>query len=708
MNRIKLNYKSTLLLLSSLFLTAGLFSVPISAATIETQQGNPSLQKTAPKTSQTVSETQTSTSTSTAALTEEQKTLPAAAANQKEAVITSSLSQTLTNPASSTTVSSATTSAPKAKKDFGLKDYLQTDATALAAMVRKGDISSQELVKLALKAVEQTNGDLNNVISLRSDEALKEAQQLKDTGQPFLGVPLLVKGLGHTIKGGQNTNGLSFMAGTLSSSTGRYVKALQDAGFIIIGQTSYPEMGWINVTNSDLYGITHNPWNLAHNPGGSSGGSAAAVAIGQVPIASASDGGGSIRIPASWSGTIGFFPTIGVTAGNSATTYNNVGHFAESKTMRDTENLFNALLKTDVLDNSLSKNKPIAYTRQTPAGTPISPDALKALDQAVTFLKSQGYQMQEVNYPINGQQLMKAYYTLAASSASSLDLLAQKKLKRHLQLGDTELLTWALYQTSRDLTKKDLQAAYAQIDSIRAQMSDFYQKFPVFLTPTTAFPAPSADYHHISPDMKPRLQDMSALTKAEKLQLIYDQWLPAWTLTPYTQLANLTQTPAISLPTYVTADGLPLGIMFNTYQKNDCTLLALGRLFEDAGLFQTFYHHLSSHKTESVFNNPSAAGQSFYQKRSVSHQLFISKSKQPSSPLQQINSRYSFKQKTLSQSQQQVIQSQAFLPQTNTQDESHLILLGLSCLLLFTISYPIKSNKSLLFIASSFNRKHRP
>ena len=472
-----------------------------------------------------------------------------------------------------------------------LEQYRQMDATSLAQMVRSGKVTSQDLIKLAVEMIEKTNPELNSVISLRVEEAQKEAAALEDKGQPFLGVPILVKGLGHAIKGGDSSNGLSFLQGQTSKLTSAYVKALQKAGFIVLGQANYPEMGWINVTTSDSHGATHNPWNLSRNPGGSSGGSSAAVAIGQVPLASASDGGGSIRIPASWSGTVGFFPTLGVTAGNSLTDHGQVVNFAMTRSMEDTRALFENLLKEEVLENSLDKSQVIAYSTKTPAGTPISPDAIEAVNQAVAFLKSKGYTLEEVDYPIDGEALMKAYYAIAANSATTVNYLAKQKLKRALQKEDVELLTWALYQAGSSLSKEDMAQAYSHIQSVRETMDRFFKKYPIFLTPTNAFTAPEADYHHIPKDLVGKLKDMSGLTKEERMQLIYDQWLPAWTLTPFTQLANLTQTPAISLPTYVSKAGLPLGIMFHTYRKNDRSLLALGDLFEQAGLFQTLYNH---------------------------------------------------------------------------------------------------------------------
>ncbi|HES9169559.1 TPA: amidase [Streptococcus pyogenes] len=434
-----------------------------------------------------------------------------------------------------------------------LEDYKAASASQLAEWARQQRLTGQQLLDFALETIKETNPELNNVISLREPLARQESEQMTDEGQPFYKVPILVKGLGHTVAGSSNTNGLAFLKDKTSSSTSAFVKQLQKAGFIVVGQSSFPEMGWINVTNSNLYGNTHNPWQLDQNPGGSSGGSAAAVASGQVSLASASDGGGSTRIPASWSGLIGLHPTRGILEGNPTSERSNVSHFALTKSMEDTEKLFQFLLKDKAkaqqnpqrLDTSI----PIAYSTQTPAGTPISEEAI------------------------------------AASAAPSINFMAQQTLKRPLQKEDVELLSWALYQTGKDLTKEDVNKAWEGIAAMTEQLNQFYQKYPIFLTPTTAYPAPAADYHHIPKDLVAQLSDMSGLSKEEKLDLIYRQWLPAWTLTLFTQLANLTGTPSLSLPTHVTKSGLPLGILVNSGAHNDSLLLQLGQLFEKANRF---------------------------------------------------------------------------------------------------------------------------
>lgn len=493
-----------------------------------------------------------------------------------------------------------------------IEDYRVATASEMAAWIREGRVEPQTLFDFAYQIIDETNPKLNNVISTRRELALEEFNAMEYTGQPFYGVPILVKGLGHTVEGGYNSNGLEFMKDNISTRSGSFTRALQDLGFVVLGQTSYPQFGWINVTNSDLYGDTHNPWDLEHNPGGSSGGSSAAVSIGQVPIASASDAGGSTRIPASWSGLIGLHPTRGVLLRNSTSEKSQTSHFAMTKSMEDTRALFEGLLnprQSDrLVEDTLSTDLPIAYSYKTPAGTPIDMEAILAVKNAVEFLNEQGYTTVEVDYPIDGRRLMLNYYTIAASGASSINFMANQKqnLGRDITADDVELLTWALYQMSQKLNSDDVNAAWEDIRLIENELSEFYKQYPILLTATTSTTAPSADYNHIPEELIPLLSDMSELTKEEGLNLIYDQWLPAWTKTPYTQLGNLTGTPSLSLPTHVSEDGLPLGILFGAEQGFDRLLLDLGDLFESQNELKMLHNYVKEpvDPTPPVTDNP--------------------------------------------------------------------------------------------------------
>lgn len=467
-------------------------------------------------------------------------------------------------------------------------DYKNMSATELAEMVRNKEVTSEYLVQEAYKVIKEENPKLNAVIGLREAEALEEARNIEDTGQPFLGVPILVKGLGHTVKGMPNSNGFPFAKDQLAGSNGSFVKALQSAGFIILGQTNYPEMGWRNITDSALYGPTGSPWNPNYQAGGSSGGAGASVASGMNPIASGSDAGGSIRIPASWNGIVGLKPSRGVIKANSTSNKGQVVHFANTRDMTDTKLLFEALRneKVSIKDTAFSKDLKIAYSTESPVGTPVTQDAVDAVNQAVAFLRSQGFDVVEAKPEIDGIKLMENYYTIAAGSAGVAEYLGNQILKRPITIEDVDILTWALYQTGKVTSKEEVNEAWDFSHEAQAVMENFHQSYPIYLTPTTASTAPLVGDPLITPENLKKMSEIDQMEAPDRKKLIYDQWLDALTYTPYTQLANLTGEPALSLPTFVSSNGLPLGIQLNAATGEDRLLLEFGQLFEDNKQFK--------------------------------------------------------------------------------------------------------------------------
>ena len=526
------------------------------------------------ETSQTVANLESETTSQTVMQEKESSSAIAESSSRNVVAVTTETTNEIQN-------SDTDEKAVSAENAFSETDYKQATALELATLVREKKVTSEELVKIALAITKRENPTLNAVITLE-EAALTEAKALQDTGQPFLGVPLLLKGLGQSLKGESNTNGFGFLQDQVAGGTSTFVKALQNAGFIIIGQTNYPELGWKNISDSKLYGVSVNPWNPNHYSGGSSGGAGASVAAAFVPIASGSDAGGSIRIPASWTGTVGLKPSRGVIIGNSNSAKGQTVHFGLSRTVADTNALFETLLtKKDLPAGHLSQAQPIAYTTESPAGTPVSAEAKEAVAEAVAFLKDQGYTLVEVKHPVDGERLMKNYYTVAAGSAGIADFMARQKLKRPLERNDVELLTWALFQTGKNITSEETTAAWTDIALQAQAMDEFYQQYPILLTPTTAATAPSIDNPLLKSEHAAQMEKIDQLSPAEQKQLIYDQWLTAFTYTPFTQQANLFGHPALSVPTYVSKEGLPLGIQFNSALNEDRTLLQLGALFEN-------------------------------------------------------------------------------------------------------------------------------
>lgn len=483
-----------------------------------------------------------------------------------------------------TTQSSPVVESPSTK--LTEETYKQKDGQDLANMVRSGQVTSEELVNMAYDIIAKENPSLNAVITTRRQEAIEEARKLKDTNQPFLGVPLLVKGLGHSIKGGETNNGLIYADGKISTFDSSYVKKYKDLGFIILGQTNFPEYGWRNITDSKLYGPTHNPWNLAHNAGGSSGGSAAAIASGMTPIASGSDAGGSIRIPSSWTGLVGLKPTRGLVSNEKPDSYSTAVHFPLTKSSRDAETLLTYLKKSDqtlVSVNDL-KSLPIAYTLKSPMGTEVSQDAKNAIMDNVTFLRKQGFKVTEIVLPIDGRALMRDYSTLAIGMGGAFSTI-EKDLKKHgFTKEDVDPITWAvhvIYQNSdKAELKKSIVEAQKHMDDYRKAMEKLHKQFPIFLSPTTASLAPLNTDPYVTEKDKRAIYNMENLSQEERIALFNRQWEPMLRRTPFTPIANMTGLPAISIPTYLSESGLPIGTMLMAGANYDMVLIKFATFFE--------------------------------------------------------------------------------------------------------------------------------
>lgn len=483
-----------------------------------------------------------------------------------------------------TTQSSPVVESPSTK--LTEETYKQKDGQDLANMVRSGQVTSEELVNMAYDIIAKENPSLNAVITTRRQEAIEEARKLKDTNQPFLGVPLLVKGLGHSIKGGETNNGLIYAGGKISTFDSSYVKKYKDLGFIILGQTNFPEYGWRNITDSKLYGPTHNPWNLAHNAGGSSGGSAAVIASGMTPIASGSDAGGSIRIPSSWTGLVGLKPTRGLVSNEKPDSYSTAVHFPLTKSSRDAETLLTYLKKSDqtlVSVNDL-KSLPIAYTLKSPMGTEVSQDAKNAIMDNVIFLRKQGFKVTEIDLPIDGRALMRDYSTLAIGMGGAFSTI-EKDLKKHgFTKEDVDPITWAvhvIYQNSdKAELKKSIMEAQKHMDDYRKAMEKLHKQFPIFLSPTTASLAPLNTDPYVTEEDKRAIYNMENLSQEERIALFNRQWEPMLRRTPFTQIANMTGLPAISIPTYLSESGLPIGTMLMAGANYDMVLIKFATFFE--------------------------------------------------------------------------------------------------------------------------------
>ncbi|NQN49135.1 amidase [Streptococcus suis] len=475
------------------------------------------------------------------------------------------------------------------------------DATEMALAVRTGQVSAKELVVEAIERIEEENPAINAVVSKQYEQAQQEAETGDFQDKPFGGVPLLLKDLGQNEEGHLSTAGSRLFQNYRAGHTDKLVQAFKDLGFIILGRTNTPEFGFKNISDSSLHGPVKSPLDLSRNAGGSSGGAAAAVASGMVPLAAASDGGGSIRIPASFNGLIGLKPSRGrIPVG--PTSYRGwqgaSSNFALTKSVRDTKHLLYhlqtyqveapfplALLPEQSLLAPQDKPLKIAYSLESPIGSPVSADAKQAVLSLLPQLEALGHQIIELTSPVlDGIEVMRAYYLMNSVETAQIFDEIEAGLGRPMTPDDMEVMTWAIYQSGQTVPAKLYSKVLQDWDRYSATMADFHQDYDLLLTPTVADVAPKLDQFTHSQEMLDCLLHTQELAMAEQQSLIWEMFADSLAWTPFTQQANITGQPAISLPTYKTSQGLPIGIQLTAAKGREDLLLYVADQLEQAGL----------------------------------------------------------------------------------------------------------------------------
>ena len=527
------------------------------------------------------------------------KTTPTTPAN-----IANSVKQTpTTNTESTNSASIIDNEIVKPKVPFTVTEYKQKSALELAQLIREKKVTSTELVDLAYKVIAEENPKLNAVLTTENgkiphaivEEAYRTAKEIDDRvkagnlaakpidwkEQPFLGVPTLIKGLDE-LKNGDYTKGVYLNKGKIADKNGPVAAEFAKLGFVILGQTNTPELGTRNITDSKLFGPASNPWDPSRNTGGSSGGSAGAVASGMVPIASGSDAGGSIRIPSSWTGLIGLKPT------------GHVVKFPLVKTIEDAKAFFEKteLSKPKTLiepPKDLKKLK-IAYTLKTPLkDLELSDVAKKAILQTVDFLRKEGFTVEEVKeFPIDGYEGINTYTVGAIGEEGYVAAVKGVTEENKRQLDPA---TYALGTSSYMGPNANTDISSVKpLSTFINQMNEFYKKYDLFLVPTNAVTAPSNDKKvdpYVDPEVEEQLYNINKITDPkERFKLLTKQWLPMTRRSPYTWVFNLSGNPAISLPTYLSDKNLPFGVMFAAKDNSEKILLEIGQYFQDRHQFK--------------------------------------------------------------------------------------------------------------------------
>ncbi len=462
-----------------------------------------------------------------------------------------------------------------------LQEVAWLDATAQADLVRRREVQPIELVDEAIRRIERLNPELNAVITTIYDGA-RAAALGELPGGPFKGVPFLLKDLIATYGGAPMTCGSAFVSGYVPDHDSELVLRYKRAGLVILGKTNVPEFGILPTTEPRLYGPARNPWDTARTPGGSSGGSAAAVAAGLVPMAHGNDGGGSIRIPASCCGLFGLKPTrarnpLGPDFGDMGSGL--IAEHALTRSVRDSAALLDATGGPDVGDPYWAPppERPFAdeigahpgrlrigFTTEPVTDVKVHPDCVSAVLDAARLCTDLGHDVEEIKVNLPGQTLMRSFTAVwSALAAWSVDGMA---LVRGIKPGREQLepLTWALVERARERSSADYLMALTAMQRAAREICRFCMDFDVLLTPTLAQPPPPLGHFSGPPD-----NPWQALYRAAEF-------------IPFTPLCNMTGQPAMSVPLYWNSDNLPIGSQFIGRFGDEATLFRLAAQLEKA------------------------------------------------------------------------------------------------------------------------------
>jgi len=466
-----------------------------------------------------------------------------------------------------------------------IAEYADYDGLGLAELVARGDATPGELVEEAIRQIEAHNPTINAVVHTMYDAARRAASEQGSSGdapRPFRGVPLLLKDLLGDCAGVPTTYASRLMVGNTADQDHTLVARYKAAGFIPLGKTNASEHGILPTTEPVLYGAARNPWNLEHTVGGSSGGSAAAVAAGFVPIAHANDGAGSIRIPASCCGLVGLKPTrarnpLGPTIGDVMGGL--VVEHVVTRTVRDCAAVLDCTHGPEPGDpyaapapsrpfleevGSAPGQLRIAFSTKTITGASLHPECVAAVENTVRLCQELGHLVDEGAPPIDRDFFAAAFMDVwTAGLTMSLDAFTLLKGRVPTE-ENLEGLNWSLYRRGQEVTASRYLMAQAMLQICARQIATFYDTYDCWLTPTLA-----------APPLRLGVIDVNERDIDKAFAPIMD-WVP------FTPIQNTTGQPAISLPLHWTADGLPVGVMFAGRFGDEATLLRLAAQLEEA------------------------------------------------------------------------------------------------------------------------------
>jgi len=459
-----------------------------------------------------------------------------------------------------------------------MDDYSDYDGLGLAELVAKKQVTPSELVEAAIERIERHNPALNAVVFKGYDDARAWAKGDLPDG-PFKGVPFLIKDLGAQVKGWPRSSGSNFAQAASDAEDSELVKRYRAAGVVMLGKSNTPEFGIPGVTNSERLGFCRNPWNTDHISGGSSGGAASATAAGIVPLAHASDGLGSIRIPAACCGLVGMkitrdrTPICEVSDGALGFSV----HHVVSRTVRDSAAMLDATGYAQPGDpfQAPAKDGPylaeiekspgklrIAWSAETPSGRPIPDEMRAALERTAELLKGLGHEVFEQGLGIDYRLLYRAQGLASASNFSANVQRWVEALGREPGPDELGPLARRGYEAGKRLNGQQAFWGFQQLRLMNRQILSAFENFDVFLTPVMATPAPRCDW------LNPLTDDLKEFDRRQAAT--YGTTPPA----------NFTGQPSMSLPLWESADGLPVGMMFTGRFADEATLYRLAGQLE--------------------------------------------------------------------------------------------------------------------------------
>ena len=462
-----------------------------------------------------------------------------------------------------------------------MSDLLQRSAIELASLIRAGHVSAREVVEASLRRIELLEPQLNAFTHVAADTALAEADGIAaGDDRPFAGVPIAIKD-NRPVAGMPITMGSDLFGGRVAGHDSFVVRRLRAAGFVIVGKTTLPEMGILPTTESRRLGPTRNPWALDRTPGGSSGGSAAAVAAGMVPVAHGNDGGGSIRIPAACCGLVGLKPARGrVSVGPEGGHSFLVSDGVLTRTVEDTIAVLDVLAGYEPGDATWAPPPPAPYRELShpPAaslrialalnppldGATLDPVNEAAARDAVSLLESLGHEVEEVTAPWSGLDLLPDFTRAFGPLTAMTTWFGGRLAGREPTEEDVEPLTWMMWEQARRQDTLALLVAQARLESVARTIVSFFTSYDVVLTPALGQrPVPIGEIHGRGPDP-------------------WGHYRRSGYFTPYTAIVNVTGQPAIALPLFDGPDGLPTGVQLIGPPAREEVLLGLATQLERA------------------------------------------------------------------------------------------------------------------------------